>query len=129
EEHPDLFWALRGGGGNFGVATAFQLRLEPVGSAIFGGGLVMGATPELVRGYLDYALQAPDELTTILMLLKAPPLPFVPAEEVGQLVAVVAVCYVGDAEAGQRAVAPLRALGPTIADLTGPMPYPRQFDL
>jgi FAD/FMN-containing dehydrogenase len=128
DEHPDLFWALRGGGGNFGVATAFQLRLEPAGT-ILGGAVVQPATADVLRGWADYAAQAPDELTTMVFLTQAPPLPFIPAEYHGQVVAIIGVCYAGDLEVGQRVVEPLRRLATPISDITSPMPYPGLFAL
>jgi len=128
EEHPDLFWALRGGGGNFGVATAFQFRLQPAGT-ILGGGIVYPATCAVLRGWADYASQAPDELTTIVFIMPAPPAPFIPADQVGKLVAIIGLCYVGDLETGQPVVEPLRQLGTPIADIAGPMPYPAIFAL
>jgi FAD/FMN-containing dehydrogenase len=127
DEHPDLFWALRGGGGNFGVVTAFQYRLQPVGELVFGGGLVLPASAEVLRRYVEVADAAPDELSTISFLVQAPPLPFIPADKVGSLVLMILACYVGDPAAGERAVAPLRALAEPVADLLGPMPYPALY--
>ena len=128
DEHPDLFWALRGGGGNFGVATAFQYRLSPAGT-ILGGGVIYPASRDVLRGWADYTSQAPDELTSIALIMPAPPAPFVPPEQVGKLVAILGVCYVGDLDEGQRVVEPLRRLGTPIADISGPMPYPGMFAL
>jgi FAD/FMN-containing dehydrogenase len=122
EERPDLFWALRGGGGNFGVVTAFQFKLQPL-NGIVGGPIVFPATPNLIRSYLQAAFEAPEELTTITFVLPAPPLPFVPEEFVGKPVVVIAACYAGEVEAGLKAVEPLRKLGKPVVDLMGPMPY------
>ena len=129
-EHPDLFWAIRGGGGNFGIITSLEFRLEPAGT-ILGGGIFYPATDaaRIIREAADYAAQAPDELTTMVFVLHAPPLPFIPAERVGELSVLVAFCYVGDLAEGERVVAPLRALGEPIADAVMPMPYPGMFDL
>ncbi len=127
DEHPDLFWALRGGGGNFGVVTAFQYRLQPVGELVFGGGLILPASAEVLRNYVRVAEAAPDELSTIAFLIQAPPLPFIPADRVGSLVLMVLACYVGDQADGERAVAPLRALAEPVADLLGPLPYPALY--
>jgi FAD/FMN-containing dehydrogenase len=129
-EHPDLLWALRGGGGNFGIATGFRYRLHPV-DTIFGGAIVYPATREGLRAYADATAAAPDELTTITFVLKAPPLPFVPADAHGTPVHLILPCYVGDLDTGNEALAPLRALaGRTpLADTTGPMPYPGLYDL
>src|SRR5581483_7961134 len=129
-EHPDLFWGLRGGGGNFGIATSFELKLRPAGTVL--GGAVFYSTErtqDVLRAYAAYASQAPDELTTITTVMPAPPLPFIPAALHGTPVIAVAVCYVGDLEVGQRVVAPLRALETPIADVIGPMPYPGMFAL
>ena len=123
DEHPDLFWAIRGGGGNFGVVTEFTFRLAPVGQ-ILGGDLFLPATRETVRGYLEYTASAPDDLTTIGNLMHAPPAPFVPEEWVGKLVLAIIVSWSGSIEDGERAVAPLRALGTPVADTLRPMPYP-----
>jgi len=125
-EHADLFWAIRGGGGNFGIVTAFEFRLARV-SMVLGGALVLPATPEVLRGYLEYARNAPDELTTITMMMAAPPAPFVPAEKVGTLSLMILVCYEGDLDEGQRVVAPLRALAEPIADAVAPIPYPVMY--
>jgi hypothetical protein len=91
EEHPDLFWAIRGGGGNVGIVTEFVFRLAPI-SQILGGELMLPASREVLRGYLDYAASAPDDLTTIANLIYAPPAPHVPQEHVGELVLSVLVC-------------------------------------
>lgn len=128
DEHPDLFWALRGGGGNFGVATAFQLKLQPAGT-ILGGVTVYPATREVLRAYVDRAGAAPDELTTIGSVMLAPPASFIPAHLQGSPVLMLMMCYVGDLDEGQRVVAPLRSLATPIADLVGPMPYPEMFAL
>jgi FAD/FMN-containing dehydrogenase len=129
-DHPDLFWALRGGGGNFGIATGLRYRLHPV-RTVLGGALVYPATREGLRAYAEAAATAPDELTTITLVGKAPPLPFIPAEAHGTPVHLIVPSYVGDLEAGQQALAPLRALaGRTpVADTTGPTPYPALYDL
>jgi FAD/FMN-containing dehydrogenase len=126
-EHPDLFWALRGGGGNFGVVTEFQFQLRPVGT-VLGGALAYPATREVVRNYAQRALVARDGLSTITLLVKAPPLPVLPAEMHGKLILLILAVYVGDHEEGQRALQPLRALGPGLVDLVGRMPYPAIFD-
>jgi FAD/FMN-containing dehydrogenase len=126
EEHPDLFWAIRGGGGNFGIITEFTFRLAPVGN-ILGGELILPATRDVLRGYLDYAIAAPDDLTTIANLLYAPPAPHVPEEHVGKLVLSILTCWTGDVAAGERALAPLRSLATPIADAVAPIPYPEIY--
>jgi FAD/FMN-containing dehydrogenase len=126
ERHPDLFWALRGGGGNFGVATRFRFRLHKVGT-IVGGMLFLPATPEVIAGFIAEAEAAPEELSSIANIMPAPPMPFVPAEYHGKLVVMGMLVYAGDVAAGQRAVAPFRALAEPIADLLRPMSYPEMF--
>jgi FAD/FMN-containing dehydrogenase len=126
EEHPDLFWAIRGGGGNAGIVTEFVFRLALVGQ-ILGGDLMLPATREVIRGYLDYAASAPDDLTTIANLIYAPPAPHVPAERVGELVLSILVSWTGDIAAGERALAPLRALATPVADAVAPIPYPQIY--
>jgi FAD/FMN-containing dehydrogenase len=126
ESHPDLFWAIRGGGGNFGVATRLQLRLHQL-DQIVGGMLLLPAAPAVIAGLVAEAEAAPEELSVIVNVMPAPPMPFVPEEQHGQLVVLVLLAYAGPAEAGQRAIAPLRALATPIADMVRPMPYPELF--
>jgi FAD/FMN-containing dehydrogenase len=129
-ENPDLFWALRGGGGNFGVATAFEFQLHPAGTVL--GGMVAYPGTELkavLRAWASYMAGAPDELTTTAWIMQAPPAPFIPPEWHGRLIVALAVCYAGDLTAGERALAPLRTLAPPVADVIGPMPYPGIFAL
>jgi FAD/FMN-containing dehydrogenase len=123
---PDLFWAIRGGGGNFGVATRFQFRLHPL-NTILGGMLFLPATPEIVAGFLAEAEAAPEELSTIANILPAPPVPFIPAEQHNKLIVMAMLVYAGDPEPGQRALAPFRALAAPIADMVRPMRYPEMF--
>jgi FAD/FMN-containing dehydrogenase len=122
EHEPDLFWAIRGGGGNFGVATRFQYRLHDVREVV-GGLLVLPGTPEVIEGFMAAAEAAPDELSTIANVMPAPPMPFLPAEHHGKLVVLAFVVHVGDIEAGQRAMAPFRSLATPIVDMLQPMPY------
>ena len=124
-ENADLFWALRGGGGNFGVVTSFEFRLHALGPQVLSGLVVhpFARAKELLREYRRFVAEAPDELTCWVVMRKAPPLPFLPAEVHGTEVLVFAACYAGDMEAGEKAVAPLRALGPPIADVIGPHPF------
>src|SRR5215210_596649 len=127
ESHPDLFWAIRGGGGNFGVATRFQFRLHEV-DEIVGGMLILPATPEVIASFVTEAEAAPEELSTIANVMTAPPMPFLPAEVHGQLVIMAMLVYAGEeVEAGQRAVAPFRALAEPIVDMLKPMPYPEIY--
>ena len=124
-ENADLFWAVRGGGGNFGVATSFEFRLHPVGPEVLSGLIVhpFAQARELLEGYRRFVASAPDEVTAWVVLRKAPPLPFLPAEVHGKEVLVFAVCAVGDMQKAEKAVAPLRALGKPIADVVGPHPF------
>ena len=126
ETHPDLFWAIRGGGGNFGVATRFQFRLHEVPS-IVGGILMLPATPEVIGEFIREAEAAPEELTTIANVMKTPPMPFVPEEHHGKLAIFALMAYAGDTDAGQRAVAPFRALAEPLADMLRPMSYPEIY--
>jgi FAD/FMN-containing dehydrogenase len=121
--HPDLFWAIRGGGGNVGIVTEFTFRLAPV-DRILGGDLMLPATPAVIRGYLDYAATAPEDLTMIAHVMHAPPAPYVPSDRVGELVLSILVTWSGDLDEGERALAPLRALATPVADAVAPMPYP-----
>jgi FAD/FMN-containing dehydrogenase len=124
-ENPDLFWAIRGGGGNFGVATSFEFKLHPVGPNVASGLIVhpFARARELLAGYRDVAAAAPDELTVWVVLRKAPPLPFLPAEVHGKEILVFAVCYAGEPANAEQTLAPLRALGEPIADVIGVQPY------
>jgi FAD/FMN-containing dehydrogenase len=126
ESHPDLFWAIRGGGGNFGVVTRFKYRLHPLES-IVGGMLFLPATAETVAGFIAAADAAPEELSTIANVMPAPPMPFLPEDIHGQLIIFGILCYAGDAEAGEKAIAPFRALATPLADLVKPMPYPEIY--
>jgi FAD/FMN-containing dehydrogenase len=124
--HPDLFWAIRGGGGNFGVATRFRFRLHQLDQVV-GGMLLLPATPDLIASFVAEAEAAPEELSTIANVMPAPPLPFVPAEHHGRLVIMATLVHAGAVEDGQRAVAPFRALAEPIADMVRPMPYPEIY--
>ena len=126
DTEPDLFWAIRGGGGNFGVATRFLFRLHDVPS-IVGGILMLPATPEVITSFVAEAEAAPDELTTIANVMKAPPMPFIPEEHHGELAIFALMAYAGDTDAGERAVAPFRALAEPLADMLRPMPYPEIY--
>jgi FAD/FMN-containing dehydrogenase len=127
ENHPDLFWAIRGGGGNFGVATRLRFRLHELESVV-GGMLMLPATAAVIREFVALAEAAPDELSTIANVMPAPPMPFVPAEHHGRLVIMGLVCYAGAAEEGEAALAPFRSLATPVADLVRPIPYPAMFE-
>jgi FAD/FMN-containing dehydrogenase len=122
ERHPDLFWAIRGGGGNFGVATRLLFRLHDV-SRFVGGMLVLPATAEALDGFLAAADAAPEALSAIVNAMPAPPLPFLAPEHHGRPILLALMAWVGDAEAGRSALAPFRALAEPLADLVRPMPY------
>jgi FAD/FMN-containing dehydrogenase len=122
DQHPDLFWALRGGGGNFGIVTRFVFEAVPVAETL-SGALVMPLTTDVLRGVLSIAAEAPDELTTITEIMPAPPAPFIPEAMVGTPVMFVLMVYAGDPAVGQPIVDRFRALATPIADLVGPMPY------
>jgi FAD/FMN-containing dehydrogenase len=123
-EHPDLFWGLRGGGGNFGVVTEFELQLHPVGPIVLGGILIFPweRAAEVLRGYRDVMAGAPDDLGGNAQIMSAPPAPFVPAELVGKPVMAMVVGAFAELDRAEHLVAPLRALGPAI-DMVEPMPY------
>jgi FAD/FMN-containing dehydrogenase len=127
-EHADLFWAIRGGGGNFGIVTEFMFRLAPVG-LVLGGVLMLPASREVIRGYLECAAAAPDGLSTIANLGFAPPAPFVPQERVGELVLTILACWTGEIAEGEAALAPLRALATPVAEAITPLPYAMMYTL
>ncbi len=130
DENPELFWGLRGGGGNFGIATAFEVDLHP-GGTILGGAVFYEATEaeRILKEYARLAAAAPDELSTEALFALAPPAPFIPPDKQGTPVVGILVCYTGDLNEGERVVAPLRQLATPIADLIAPMPYPDIFAL
>jgi FAD/FMN-containing dehydrogenase len=121
EREPELFWALRGGGGNFGVVTRLKYRLHPVGT-VFGGPLVLPATPAVIAGFVAAAAAAPEELSAIATVMNAPPMPFLPEAVHGTPVVLATIV-----SADERALQPFRALAAPIADLIRPQPYPELF--
>ena len=124
DENEDLFWGIRGGGGNFGIVTRFDLRLHPLGPNVLAGLALwpVDRAPEVLRAWRDYVDDAPDELSTACVTLTAPPEEFVPDHLKGQGALGMAAMYVGDPEEGAGAVQPLKDLGPEV-DLIQPMPY------
>jgi len=127
--HAELFWGLRGGG-NFGVATAFEVDLHPAGTVLGGAVFYEAAEAErILQGYARHASAAPGELSTQAMLMAAPPAPFIPTAQQGTPIVAILVCYTGDLAEGERVVAPLRRLATPIAEVIGPMPYPAIFAL
>ena len=128
ESHPDLFWALRGGGGNFGVATRLKLQLHEL-PEVYGGELIVPADPQTVAGFVAAAQAAPEELSAIVNVMPAPPMPFIPEEHHGKLVVRASIAYAGPADDGERAVAPFRKLAEPIVDLVVPTTYPDLFQV
>ncbi len=123
----ELFWGLRGGGGNFGIVTEFEFGLNPVGPILLAGPIYwpMESSPSVLRFYRDWLAEVPDELTTIVFHRTAPSLPSVPPEIRGKLVVIVGCCYAGPIEEGEAAVLPLRQFGSPLLDLCMPMPFSR----
>jgi len=126
EHHADLFWALRGGGGNFGVVTRLQLRLHEVDEVV-GGMLILPASADVIAGLVAAAEAAPEGLSMIANVLTAPPLPLIPAGHHGRPIVLAMMVYAGDAEAGRRAIAPIRALATPLADMVRPIRYPEMY--
>ncbi len=124
-ENADLFWGVRGGGGNFGIVTEFTYRLHPVGPTIFGGVLFhpIALAKELLEFYREWVRRLPDEFTTLVALLTAPPAPFVPPPVQGSRMIAVAMCHCGALDEGAELVRPLREFAPPAIDLLGPHPY------
>ncbi|HLJ62098.1 MAG TPA: FAD-binding oxidoreductase [bacterium] len=123
--HPDLFWGLRGGGGNFGIVTSFEYRLHPVGPVVLGGAVLHPAenARELLRFYNRWVTTLPDEMTSMVAFITAPPLPFIPQSLHGTPMVAVAVCYAGAVTDGERVVQPLTSFGPPAVAHVGPVPY------
>ena len=124
-QNSELFWGLRGGGGNFGVVTSFEFDLHPVGPTVTAGAVFYPGdrAEEVMRFYRDFVREIPDELTTLVNLLTAPPAPFLPEEWHGKKLVALIGCYAGNPEEGAKAMAPMSELGDPVADLIGPMPY------
>jgi len=126
ESHPDLFWAIRGGGGNFGVATRFKYSLAPV-DRVVGGLIILPATVETIAGFISESQAAADELSTICNVMTCPPMPFVPESVVGKTVILGLVMWCGDVEEGHRVMDRFRALGEPLADMLDEMAYPEIY--
>lgn len=124
-ENPELFWALRGGGGNFGVVTAFEFRLHKLGKEVFSGLVVhpLSAAEAVLKAYRQALEVTPDELTCWAVMRQAPPLPFLPAEWHGKEVLILAMCWCGDMAEGEKATARLRSIGKPIVDVVSPHPF------
>jgi FAD/FMN-containing dehydrogenase len=125
DENEDLFWGVRGGGGNFGIVTEFEFDCVPLGTHVLAGPIFwpMEKSGEVLRFYRDWVADAPDELMTIVLHRKAPPLPFVPEELHGKLVVMIAPCWAGDPEAGERFIKPLREFSSPVADVCTVKPF------
>jgi hypothetical protein len=125
DENPELFWGLRGGGGNFGIVTSFEYKVHPVGPVVMGGPVIYPGelAADILRFYREWSEDAPDELTTLVSLATAPPAPFIPEEWHGKRIVIIPGVYAGSVEDGERAMRPLRRLGEPVADLMGPLPY------
>jgi FAD binding domain len=126
DNHPDLFWAIRGGGGNFGVVTRLKFRLHEV-DRVVGGMLMLPATPDVVRSFVAQAEAAPDELSAIANVTPAPPMPFVPAEHHGKLVVMGLLCYAGPPDEAEPVIESFRSLATPIADMVKPISYPEIY--
>lgn len=124
-ENPDLFWAIRGGGGNFGIVTSFEFRLHKVGPEVLAGLIVhpLDAARDVLRFYRDFIKSTPQEFVCWFVMRKAPPLPFLPVEWHGKEILALAVCYSGDVKEGERVAKPLRSFGKPIGEHIGPMPF------
>lgn len=124
-QNADLFWAIRGGGGNFGVVSSFEFALHPIGPEVLSGLIVhpLASARSLLQSYRDICARAPDELTIWAVMRQAPPLPFIPEGWHGKEVLLFAACYAGDMKEGEKALEELRDLGTPIADVIGPHPY------
>jgi FAD/FMN-containing dehydrogenase len=128
ETHDDLFWAIRGGGGNFGVVTRLRFRLHEI-DRVLGGMLMLPATPEVITRLVATAEAAPEELSLIANVLRAPPLPFIPAKSHGKPILITQMVYAGDPTAAESAIAPIRGLATPLADMIRPMHYPEIFNV
>ncbi len=125
KENEDLFWALRGGGGNFGVVTALEFRLAPV-STVYGGPMLfeMSDAAAVLAGFRDLIEDAPEELGGFPAFQLAPPLPFIPENRHGEPFTLIVACWAGDPDAGESAISAFREFAPVVAEHVGPMPYP-----
>lgn len=126
KENPDLFWAIRGGGGNFGIVTKFNFKLHSLPQA-YGGMMMLPATPQVIAGCMNLALQAPHELSAIFNVMPAPPMPFLPAEQHGKMAVMALMMFAGDPAEGEKVMAPFRALATPLADMVKPMRYKEIF--
>ena len=126
QNHPDLFWAIRGGGGNFGVATRFKFQLHDV-DTILGGMLCLPATADTIASFIAEAESAPNELSTILNIMTAPPMPFLPEDVHGKVIIMAMMVYAGDIEVGEQVISKFRYIATPSADMIRPMTYSEMF--
>lgn len=124
-QNPDLFWGIRGGGGNFGIVTSFEFQLQPLGPEVMAGLILypFEDAREVLEFYREFTAHAPDELGTLAVLRIAPPAPFLPKQVHGQPVVGIGVCYAGPVETGAQVVRPLKEFGSPLVDLIGPKPF------
>src|SRR5690606_1065240 len=127
-ENPDLFWGVRGGGGNFGIVTSFEYNLHPVGPDVMAGIIFypLEAARDVLRFYRDFAASAPNELGSTAVFLLAPSAPFIPEEQRGKPALAIIACYTGDVETGARILQPLKSFGTPLADAIKPKTYTAQ---
>jgi len=125
KDNPDLFWAIRGGGGNFGVVTSFEFKLHPIGREVLAGLVIhpLSEAKAVLQQYRDIMARASDDLACWFVLRQAPPLPFLAPEWHGKEILALAICYTGDLDKGLAAAAPLRAIGKPVGEHVGPMPF------
>ncbi|MBI3153307.1 MAG: FAD-binding oxidoreductase [Chloroflexi bacterium] len=126
KSHADLFWAIRGGGGNFGVATRFKFQLHKL-DKVYGGMLFLPATPDTIASFIAEADSAPDELSTILNIMPAPPMPFLSEDVHGKMIMMAMMVYAGDVELGEQVMSKFRAIATPYADMLRPMAYSEMF--
>jgi FAD/FMN-containing dehydrogenase len=126
QNHPDLFWAIRGGGGNFGVATRFKFQLHEL-DKVLGGMLCLPATADTIASFIAEAESAPNELSTILNIMTAPPMPFLPADVHGKIIMMAMMVYAGDIEVGEQVIAKFRSIATPYVDMIRPMTYLEMF--
>ena len=125
DDHPDLFWALRGGGGNFGVVTSFEFRLHPVNDVYVGLFFYeLDAAGDLLRFFREFIKDAPEAYGAFPAFQVAPPLPFIPSDRHGDTLCAAIVHWAGPIDQGEAAMKPFRELAPVVAEMVGPMPYP-----
>jgi FAD/FMN-containing dehydrogenase len=125
DENADLFWGVRGGGGNFGVVTEFEFAMQPVGPTVYAGPVfwAMDDAPEVLRFYRDWVADCPDELMTVVTQRRAPALPIVPADLVGKQMISVTACWAGSVEDGEKVMRPLKEFGSPVLDVCQPKPF------